>query len=266
MTNDLKPCPFCGGEAEESLLVVFCTQCGVRTQNYSSTLGNYQAEQAAVKRFWNTRTESPSTDSVKDIFTDEANLKAQISSNRIDQIQVHAEDGHKFGASTNSVILELIGHIRAVEKVRDQWCWEYVTLRDTPKQESHQPVDWTEDAKHENGNYGCRCAICGRSFIGHKRRVVCKLCDTLHVKIKTALCLDMDRDEDDIASAVIQVIQPYLSATMRESVALAYDDDFVRDIAWQIEAGLESEENYHQVADRLTKKFKITRIEGEGST
>jgi hypothetical protein len=36
--------------------------------------------------------------------------------------------------------------------------------------------DWLEDAAHENGNYQCRCVHCGRMFIGHKRRVTCKVC------------------------------------------------------------------------------------------
>jgi hypothetical protein len=35
---------------------------------------------------------------------------------------------------------------------------------------------WTEDAPHENGNYLCECFECEKFFIGHKRRVVCKLC------------------------------------------------------------------------------------------
>jgi hypothetical protein len=39
--------------------------------------------------------------------------------------------------------------------------------------------NWTEDAAHENGNYECRCVECGNSFIGHKRRVLCKLCSNL---------------------------------------------------------------------------------------
>lgn len=38
--------------------------------------------------------------------------------------------------------------------------------------------DWPEDAPHENGNYHCRCCQCGRMFVGHKRRVVCKICAT----------------------------------------------------------------------------------------
>lgn len=36
--------------------------------------------------------------------------------------------------------------------------------------------DWTEDSSHENGNYQCQCVTCKQSFIGHKRRVQCKLC------------------------------------------------------------------------------------------
>lgn len=38
--------------------------------------------------------------------------------------------------------------------------------------------DWTEDAGHENGKYECRCCECGSRFTGHKRRVVCKVCDS----------------------------------------------------------------------------------------
>lgn len=41
---------------------------------------------------------------------------------------------------------------------------------------SSRPVDWTEDAAHENGNYQCRCLNCNRLFVGHKRRLVCKVC------------------------------------------------------------------------------------------
>ncbi len=36
---------------------------------------------------------------------------------------------------------------------------------------------WPEDASHENGRYQNRCIFCKLIFIGHKRRVVCKLCD-----------------------------------------------------------------------------------------
>lgn len=39
-----------------------------------------------------------------------------------------------------------------------------------------QLSSWPEDAGHENGNYECKCASCGRHFIGYKRRVTCRLC------------------------------------------------------------------------------------------
>lgn len=35
---------------------------------------------------------------------------------------------------------------------------------------------WLGDALHENGRYSCCCCECGRMFIGHKRRVVCRVC------------------------------------------------------------------------------------------
>ena len=40
-----------------------------------------------------------------------------------------------------------------------------------------RPQDWPEDFSHENGNYENRCARCRRSFTGHKRRVVCRICE-----------------------------------------------------------------------------------------
>ena len=36
---------------------------------------------------------------------------------------------------------------------------------------------WTEDFELENGNYRCICYKCRNQFEGHKRRVVCKICD-----------------------------------------------------------------------------------------
>ena len=36
--------------------------------------------------------------------------------------------------------------------------------------------NWIDDFKHENGNYNCICVFCKQDFIGHKRRVVCKVC------------------------------------------------------------------------------------------
>ena len=38
------------------------------------------------------------------------------------------------------------------------------------------PGDWPEDFKYENGCYMNRCYHCNSSFLGHKRRFVCKVC------------------------------------------------------------------------------------------
>ena len=38
------------------------------------------------------------------------------------------------------------------------------------------PKNWQEDFSHENGNYYNRCYICNQLFLGHKRRVVCRVC------------------------------------------------------------------------------------------
>src|SRR5690242_8574154 len=43
--------------------------------------------------------------------------------------------------------------------------------------------DWLEDFEHENGQYQCICVMCGKSFIGHKRRTCCEIC-TPKQKIK----------------------------------------------------------------------------------
>ena len=40
------------------------------------------------------------------------------------------------------------------------------------------PRNWSEDFPHENGMYMCRCVKCREYFYGHKRRVVCKVCQT----------------------------------------------------------------------------------------
>jgi hypothetical protein len=41
--------------------------------------------------------------------------------------------------------------------------------------------NWTEDASHENGSYHCLCISCGRGFVGHKRRCICKACSEVAV-------------------------------------------------------------------------------------
>jgi hypothetical protein len=40
--------------------------------------------------------------------------------------------------------------------------------------ETYSPIDFPEDFGHENGKYINICCVCHRTFVGHKRRVVCK--------------------------------------------------------------------------------------------
>jgi hypothetical protein len=44
------------------------------------------------------------------------------------------------------------------------------------KDSTHEERSWSEDAGHENGRYSCSCAHCLRMFVGHKRRVFCRVC------------------------------------------------------------------------------------------
>lgn len=44
---------------------------------------------------------------------------------------------------------------------------------------SAKDADWPEDFAHDNGMYLCRCrGGCGVQFIGHKRRMTCRVCAT----------------------------------------------------------------------------------------
>lgn len=45
-----------------------------------------------------------------------------------------------------------------------------------------QAGDWPEDFEYENGQYQSICSICSKAFIGHKRRMVCKVCFDEHRK------------------------------------------------------------------------------------
>jgi len=35
---------------------------------------------------------------------------------------------------------------------------------------------WKEDLELENGQYTCHCLECGKDFIGHKLRLICREC------------------------------------------------------------------------------------------
>jgi hypothetical protein len=42
--------------------------------------------------------------------------------------------------------------------------------------------DWPEDFEHENGQYYNECVMCQQTFIGHKRRHICRVCSTESAK------------------------------------------------------------------------------------
>lgn len=48
-----------------------------------------------------------------------------------------------------------------------------------------KPEDWVSDFDHENGQYQNCCIICGKLFIGYKRRCVCKLCYDQQTKLES---------------------------------------------------------------------------------
>ena len=45
-----------------------------------------------------------------------------------------------------------------------------------PGNNLQHPANWQEDYSHENGQYFNTCVYCPRHFLGHKRRVVCRIC------------------------------------------------------------------------------------------
>jgi hypothetical protein len=53
----------------------------------------------------------------------------------------------------------------------------------TDKEQQQQIPDmndernWVEDYDHENGRYLNPCQTCGKNFMGHKRRITCKMCN-----------------------------------------------------------------------------------------
>ncbi|MBS6941229.1 MAG: Lar family restriction alleviation protein [Slackia piriformis] len=64
MIEELKPCPFCGGEITltcsdgDGAFYIRCSKCGASTGHVSSRKGVVEAESEAVER-WNRRAEPP---------------------------------------------------------------------------------------------------------------------------------------------------------------------------------------------------------------
>jgi len=48
----------------------------------------------------------------------------------------------------------------------------------TAEKQSLSARDWEEDTKHHHGCHKNRCRVCGETFIGYRRRHICKKCIT----------------------------------------------------------------------------------------
>lgn len=48
----------------------------------------------------------------------------------------------------------------------------------------YTPRDFPEDSSDENGDYICLCIKCGNTFIGYKRRFLCRLCKNSEKDLK----------------------------------------------------------------------------------
>lgn len=60
----------------------------------------------------------------------------------------------------------------------------------------NSPRNWTEDYQLENGNYTCFCRICNNTFIGYKRRVICKVCSNKEDKLDDSLNIVLDNKHE----------------------------------------------------------------------
>jgi len=148
----LAPCPFCGATPHRGLTKPYPDQLhGDLLQHYRIWCSHGCASKRAVNeelaiKAWNTRVVA--SDHVRDEPV--AWLKTFAKIKRI-ALDAKAED-----------IQDALAHI--------------VRLCIDAGAASPAKRNWPEDATHENGNYENRCMECDQSFIGHKRRVICKAC------------------------------------------------------------------------------------------
>ena len=78
-------------------------------------------------------------------------------------------------------------------------------------------LDWVEDFPHENGNYTNQCCHCKKEFIGHKRRVVCKMCDMNSDLVKEAEAhLKLKLHEDKVGAHMMRSLIGQLDAKDKE--------------------------------------------------
>ena len=71
------------------------------------------------------------------------------------------------------------------EKMTTKTPQEYAAFLESlrVKNEGPEGRNWPEDYNRENGNYQNKCVGCSEHFIGHKRRVVCRVCSEGGVEV-----------------------------------------------------------------------------------
>lgn len=90
----------------------------------------------------------------------------------------------KQGAVMRSLLWKIAGRIKDLQKKASEMtdeqkkniAWEMLEV-DWFDYLEEELSNWTEDFTHENGNYMNVCIFCKNEFKGHKRRVVCKVCN-----------------------------------------------------------------------------------------
>lgn len=90
----------------------------------------------------------------------------------------------KQGAVMRSLLWKIAGRIKDLQKKASEMTdeqkknivWEMLE-EDWFDYLEEELSNWTEDFTQENGNYMNVCTFCKNEFKGHKRRVVCKVCN-----------------------------------------------------------------------------------------
>lgn len=89
--------------------------------------------------------------------------------------------------------------------------------------------DWPEDFPHENGMYYCRCVHCKDRFIGYKRRVVCRKCDT---NIKAGAMVNSDGGYSIGTQVKYEEFVKLRNGTMTAMEKLMYDSGLTAQGCW----------------------------------
>lgn len=110
MTEELKPCPFCGGKAEHDETCdqehfIFCIDCGAGTVPFDT-----QMEAVAA---WNTRP-------IEDALQRELNEAIDDNYKNVWKVQKQAERGAKYAQKENARLREALAEIeKTVEDAQD---------------------------------------------------------------------------------------------------------------------------------------------------